>query len=649
MQKLLHPAISLMNRLRYAQKFLLISILFVAPLALVMTLLVVEVNSKADFAQKELYGDTYLRSARQLFEHALHEQSVAHAYLNGNTSLRDEFLATQAQIDRDLNAFAPIDGELGQMLKTSEKFNALNAYWQDLKIKLPTSSTRMSDDLHATFIANIRALISLVGDTSNLILDPDLDSYYTMDSILLKLPEHQELIVRAQLIGDRIITQRGFTGDDKAQLTILSGLLRSSINAVSQGMDTAFHNNPAGNMQPALNAPLQAFVVTNEALLEGINREMIYAPAISISAERYQALTSKAHAASFGLWDGAVHILDDLLQARIDVSNQKLYLVAVVTALVLGVVLYLWIAFYVVVKRTVASLDEASRRMISGDLTQAIRLDSQDELGQVTRSFNAVASALISSSTYQRAVLDNAVDGIITIAEDGQIDSVNPAAERIFGYAGGDIVGQQIDLLIPAPYDRQYQDVGAGREVLGRRKDGTMFPLDLAIGEMRVGDQHRFIGIAHDLTERKREAEERARLQEQIISAQAAALAELSTPLIPIGDQVLVMPLIGAMDSRRARQVLETLMHGVEQRRVRVAILDITGVPLVDTQVAKTLISAARGVKLLGAQIVLTGIRPEVAQTLVGIGVDLDEIVTRSTLQSGIAYATNGPAELRHR
>ena len=640
MSQLLSPAIALMNRLRYPQKFLLISLLFIVPLALVMALLIAEVNTKADFAQKEAYGTEYLRVVRKLLEDALHEQSAAHAYINGDAALAAEFQRAQAQIDDDFAALGIIDSRLGAPLKTTESFNALNSYWRELKSKLPLNRTRMSDDLHATLIANIRGLIALVGDSSNLILDPDLDSYYTMDAVLLKLPENQDLLARARILGERIIIQQGFTSDDKAQLTILSGLLRSNISAIAQGMDVAFANNPAGNVQPALSAPLYDIVTANEALLESINREMIYAPTIVIKPEAYRALADAALQRSFTFWDRAVATLDDLLQARIADANQKKNLVLIVTTVVLALVLYLWIAFYVAVRRTVAGLDVAARRMISGDMSQAIQLDSRDELGDVARSFNSVASALISSSAYRQAVVDNAVDGIITIGEDGRIDSVNPAAERIFGYAAGEIAGQPIQLLLPAPHDQQYQVIGVGREVVGQRKDGTEFPLDLAIGEMRLGDQHRYIGVAHDLTERKRAAEEHARLQERIIQAQAATLAELSTPLIPINDQVVVMPLVGAIDSDRARQVLETLLHGIERSQARVAILDITGVPLVDTQVAKSLIVAAQAVRLLGARIVLTGIRPEVAQTLVGLGVDLGDIVTHSTLQSGITYAT---------
>ena len=146
-----------------------------------------------------------------------------------------------------------------------------------------------------------------------------------------------------------------------------------------------------------------------------------------------------------------------------------------------------------------------------------------------------------------------------------------------------------------------------------------------------------------DVTERKR-AEEALRQSialEETIQAQNAVLAELSTPLIPISDQIVAMPLIGSVDSRRAQQVIETLLQGIATSGAQVAILDITGVPVVDTQVANALIRAAQAVKLLGAQVVLTGIRPEVAQTLVGLGTDLRGIITRSSLQSGIAYATS--------
>lgn len=134
-----------------------------------------------------------------------------------------------------------------------------------------------------------------------------------------------------------------------------------------------------------------------------------------------------------------------------------------------------------------------------------------------------------------------------------------------------------------------------------------------------------------------REAEEQQR-QAEIIEQQAQTLAEISTPLLTISDTTIVMPLVGAIDSRRIQQIMETLLSGITASRARTVILDITGVPVVDTQVANALIQSAQAVKLLGAEAVLTGIRPEVAQTLVQLGVSLSGITTRGTLRDGIAY-----------
>jgi anti-anti-sigma regulatory factor len=174
-----------------------------------------------------------------------------------------------------------------------------------------------------------------------------------------------------------------------------------------------------------------------------------------------------------------------------------------------------------------------------------------------------------------------------------------------------------------------------------RAADGTQHWLVTTKVPLRdqQGQVVRLVGRGQDITERRQIEEERQRLQEELIQAQAVALEELSTPLIPISDTTLVMPLIGRIDSRRAEQVLEALLGGITSQGANLAIIDITGVSVVDTQVANALIQTARAVRLLGAQVVLTGIRPEVAQTLVSLGVDLGDIVTRSTLQSGIAYS----------
>jgi rsbT co-antagonist protein RsbR len=118
-------------------------------------------------------------------------------------------------------------------------------------------------------------------------------------------------------------------------------------------------------------------------------------------------------------------------------------------------------------------------------------------------------------------------------------------------------------------------------------------------------------------------------------------IRQLSTPVVPLMEGIIFLPLVGHIDSNRARQTVEELLVGVQEHRARIVIVDITGVPVVDTMVAQALVQAAQAVHLLGAEGVLVGIMPEVAQTMVSLGVDLTALVTRADLQSGLEYAVS--------
>ncbi|MGM0898776.1 MAG: RsbT co-antagonist protein RsbRA [Bacillota bacterium] len=126
---------------------------------------------------------------------------------------------------------------------------------------------------------------------------------------------------------------------------------------------------------------------------------------------------------------------------------------------------------------------------------------------------------------------------------------------------------------------------------------------------------------------------------ERTVSLQKIALQELSASLIPVFDKVSVMPLVGTIDTERAKQIMENLLDGVVRHRAEVVLLDITGVPVVDTMVAHHIIQAADAVRLVGAKCMLVGIRPEIAQTIVTLGINLNDFTTTSTLQRGVEQA----------
>jgi diguanylate cyclase len=235
-------------------------------------------------------------------------------------------------------------------------------------------------------------------------------------------------------------------------------------------------------------------------------------------------------------------------------------------------------------------------------------------------------------------------DAVFAFDLAGRLLSANPAAERIAGYALADLYQLPILPLVAEP-DRKraaalFQQATQGQpqscEIAIIHQEGRHIALNVTAIPIFVGDK--IVGvylIARDITERRR-ADDLLRASEE---RYRTMLAELSTPLIPITEEVVVMPLVGALDERRIAQMQTTLLHSLADLHACWVIVDLTGVPIVDTQVADALIRSAQAVRLLGAQVMLTGIRAPLAQTLVALGVNLSGVATHSNLQQGIASA----------
>jgi two-component system sensor kinase FixL len=215
------------------------------------------------------------------------------------------------------------------------------------------------------------------------------------------------------------------------------------------------------------------------------------------------------------------------------------------------------------VRVTASPIRNAARRlvgatMVARDITDRMRLDA----------------ALRTTEARWRAIIDSAVDGVIVIDEQGLIESFNPAAERMFGYSEQEILGRNVNALMPSPdrerhdaYIRRYVDtgeariIGRGREVTAVRRDGTTFPVHLAVGDMRIGDERHFTGILHDLTARVRlEAQLREGAALARLGEMAAVMAhEVRNPLAAVRGAIQVIGSRLPENSREAPVVKEII------------------------------------------------------------------------------------------
>jgi rsbT co-antagonist protein RsbR len=200
-------------------------------------------------------------------------------------------------------------------------------------------------------------------------------------------------------------------------------------------------------------------------------------------------------------------------------------------------------------------------------------------------------------------------------------------------------------IIHPADRERILQEAPAamkeGRPIGPYRihaSDGRILWIQsqLAIERDAAGVPIRMYGLTLDMTSFQRAQEERMALQQELAD-QAQRLLELSTPLIPVSEDVLVMPVIGTLDPARARYALETLLNGVTALRVRYVLVDLTGVSIVDAASASALLKMISAVRFLGSRVILTGMRAEIARAIIELQSELTEVMTRPSLRDAIA------------
>lgn len=276
---------------------------------------------------------------------------------------------------------------------------------------------------------------------------------------------------------------------------------------------------------------------------------------------------------------------------------------------------------------------------------------TKSELMQELVEARARQAELAENYTTFKALVENSHDGIVMLDTEVHFTYANQAAHLLFGcdFAQREMVGMDGARFWPEGDFATLREIvlpqalkhGWHGEVRQRRKDGSIFIADATFFAVEAdGGGVTDVGaILRDITEQKQAEAERERLQRDAIEAQQQALKELATPIIPVMDRIIVVPLVGGLDSVRARDTMRALLTGITMYRAKIVILDITGVPIVDTGVAAHLNKTIQAARLKGAQTIVTGVSDAVAETIVDLGIDWGELETLSDLQTGLIVA----------
>lgn len=254
-----------------------------------------------------------------------------------------------------------------------------------------------------------------------------------------------------------------------------------------------------------------------------------------------------------------------------------------------------------------------------------------------------VSATPVAAPDYQLMV-DSIVDTeVIMLDHKGTILTWNHGAARLKGYTAAEAIGQSIanfyqpEDVADGLMDRELRMARESGRFEGEgwrvRKDGTRFWANVSISPVRdaAGKHIGYVKVCRDETERVE--------RERLLQRQRDEILELSTPVMQIWDRVLVLPIIGTLDSVRAARLTENLLQRIASDQAAIVILDISGVPMIDTAVAQHLFKTIQGAQLMGAQSIISGVRPETAQAMVHLGIDIGTVKSRNSLSDALQLA----------
>ena len=382
----------LMNRMRYGYKFGLISLIFVLPITVLIYFLVTEVNAGIAFAQKERTGVAYLQPLRKVLEGVQQHRGMSAALLGGDASFAEKVADKGKELEALFAEIDANDARYGKELETTAQWNAFKSAWQGLRGNLRGMTPAESFEAHTAAAGKAIALMTQVADASNLTLDPDTDSYYVMDAVVVRLPALSETLGKARATGSGAAAKGNLAVDDRIRLSVLQSGIRESLEALAHTTTMVGKTNPDLNQR--IGGKLQALDQSAKEFDALVQRQFIGAEKLTIDPKEYFANATVVIGQVYGLYDDLALELDGLLQARIDRFAWKRGMMLLFVGSMLLLAIYLYTAFYMSVARTVGSLNAAAQGMADGLLDMRAEASGRDELAGVARSFNTMAERL---------------------------------------------------------------------------------------------------------------------------------------------------------------------------------------------------------------------------------------------------------------
>ncbi|MFK5893703.1 MAG: methyl-accepting chemotaxis protein, partial [Pseudomonadota bacterium] len=437
--------INLLNNFRLSYKLATVVSILLLPGAILLVMLMIELSSSVEFTKYEKSGIEYIKPLRVLQSHVAQHRGMTNSFLKGNKTLLPQLQEKRNTIFKDIKSIDIVNKQYGDILDSDQRWQAIKDDWVKLGKLTEDMSEINSFSKHTLFIENIISLIQHIGNTSNLILDPSLDSYYLQDVVVMKVSILMNELGVLRGKGTGILAQGYIAEKDRIEFIQRGGVLKQKISEIVLAISSATEYN--NNLKIRLTDKAKAFDEASQKFLRMVNKNIIEVDdeklaLFELDPQVFFSAGSKTLGEVVKLSDQTAIELTKLLNKRMSDQVFSMYLDTGLSIFVVFVTMLLTVSVIVNIVNPINNIISIFKKISKGEFNNEINVTSNDEIGQLTEALSTMQAQLkndmttaINNATESNRIktaLDVASTNVMMVDNNLNIIYMNESVEQMF-------------------------------------------------------------------------------------------------------------------------------------------------------------------------------------------------------------------------
>ena len=388
MQALFSPAVALMNRLRYTSKFLLLGSAMAVVMLVLLFTVYVNLNRDIQTASNELVGLQMLKPVNKMTQFMQQHRGLSSGVLNGNEAMKDKRAAKEKEVSEFV---AASEAALSPKLRDSANWKKIRQDWQEISTQGLTWTAPENIKRHSAMIRNVLVMMVDIADETELTLDPLMDTYYFMDTVVSKMPAMLEPLGITRARGTGVLTKKELTPQMRIDIATVIAQMESTLGAQNQNIEKVVRYAPA--LQAGLSGPAKEFSNGAEKIFALVRSDILGETFATDPKDYFAQTTAVIDLGYKAMFDVLIPQFEQQLKERMAAARNTLVFNIALALSVIVLVGYLAIGTYYSVINSVTVFSNGARRLADGDLTVEFSTDGHDEMHVAGNDFNEMAAA----------------------------------------------------------------------------------------------------------------------------------------------------------------------------------------------------------------------------------------------------------------